>query len=78
VQGDRAVTLPCPCDGVDCYHVKTHHQRNQVPGAMANNDYLFASASVAAELVSLEVRNGDADAAWAHSDHVPLIATFRT
>jgi exonuclease III len=37
---------------------------------------LFASRAVAERLVEVEVQNGDADPAWQHSDHAPVIATF--
>jgi hypothetical protein len=42
-QGVQIVSQPCPCDGTDCYHVRTHRHSRHQPGAMANNDYLFGS-----------------------------------
>jgi hypothetical protein len=60
-QGERASPQPCPCDGTDCYHVRTHKHPQHQPGAMANNDYLFATPTLARELVSLRVMNGDED-----------------
>jgi len=76
-QGKRAVALPCPCDGTDCYHVRTHKHSRHQPGEMANNDYLFATPELAARLQKLVVMNGDADPAWSHSDHCPLVAEFK-
>jgi len=43
---------------------------------MATNDYLFATPTLACELVSLKVMNGDDDPAWSISDHCPLVAEF--
>ena len=43
---------------------------------MANNDYILATEDLARRLQSLEVMNGDADAAWLHSDHAPIVADF--
>ena len=76
VEGARDPILQCPCDGTDCYHVRTHKHSRHRPGEMANNDYLFASPALAERLVRLEVMNGDADPSWAHSDHCPLVADF--
>jgi hypothetical protein len=75
-EGQRDPTLPCPCDGTDCYHVSTHKHGRHAPGEMANNDYLYASPALAERLMKLEVRNGDADLAWSHSDHCPLVVDF--
>ncbi len=76
VQGERATPEPCSCDGSDCYHVKTHRGPGQRLGEMAANDYLFASRTLAARLVSLTVMNGDDSPEWTHSDHCPLVADF--
>ena len=75
-QGERAYTQPCPCDGTDCYHVKTLNSPQSQPGAMANSDYLFATPTLARELRSLKVMNGDDDPSWSISDHCPLVAEF--
>ena len=76
-QGDRAVSLPCPCADRPCPHVMTHRHPRARPGSMANNDYLFASRAMAERLVGVHVQNGDAEPAWQHSDHAPVIATFQ-
>ena len=76
-EGEQAIREPCPCDGSDCYHVRTHRHRGHRPGEMANNDYLYASRALEERLVSLTVMNGDDDPTWALSDHCPLVASFR-
>lgn len=76
VQGAQSVLLPCPCAETDCTHVRTHRHPQHRPGTMANNDYFFATVDLIDRLQGVEVHNGDADAAWTHSDHAPVVATF--
>ena len=76
LQGPQAHLDTCPC-GIDrCTHVRTHRHSGHTAGAMANNDYLFATAELADRLDSILVMNGDDDAVWTHSDHAPIIAWF--
>ena len=77
-QGHREyLEQPCPCGLPDCSHVRTYRHPRSKKGAMANNDYMFATEDLVARLQSLEIMNGDADEAWLHSDHAPMIADFK-
>lgn len=76
-QGPQAHLQPCPCKLPDCSHIRTHRHGRHVAGAMANNDYMFATKELVDRLESLTVMNGDDDPAWEHSDHAPLVASFR-
>ena len=62
-EGDRANAERCPCDGSDCYHVRTHRHGKHLQGAMADERLLVCNPPLAAALTSLEVRNGDGDVA---------------
>lgn len=75
-QGLQECLQDCPCGSPDCSHVRTHRHPRHSPGAMANNDYMFATEELASRLTSLTVMNGDADLAWRHSDHAPIVAEF--
>lgn len=75
-QGAQEYAQTCPCSLPDCSHVRTHRHSRHAKGAMANNDYLYATETLADRLQSLEVMNGDSDPSWQHSDHAPMIAGF--
>lgn len=65
----------CICDDApSCGHVQTHrHRQSRVPW---QDDYLFASRELAAQLVSCRpVDAGDPDP-WELSDHCPVVAEF--
>ena len=73
-QGVQEYLEPCPCGVQDCSHVRTHRHPRHLKGAMANNDYMFATEDLVGRLQSLEIMNGDTDPSWKHSDHAPMIA----
>lgn len=77
-QGSQAHLERCPCGSEDCSHVRTHRHPQHALGRMANNDYLYATEGLARRLDSLTIMNGDDDEAWRHSDHAPIVASFRT
>lgn len=76
-QGPQAQLESCPCGLRDCAHVRTHRHGRHQPGAMANNDYMFATDEITDRLESVTIMNGDIDPAWKYSDHAPMVATFR-
>ncbi len=75
-QGVQEHLESCPCGLPDCSHVRTHRHGRHAKGAMANNDYMYATDDLADRLESLKILNGDTDQSWGHSDHAPLIARF--
>ena len=61
----------CPCRDEVCGHVRTRRSSNSpVPW---QTDYLFVSAKLKKRVAHVEIP-GDDDAAYAFSDHAPLIA----
>lgn len=72
IEGPQLHREGCPCGLLDCSHVRTHRHPQHKPGAMANNDYIFATDELLAGLESVSIMNGDQDPAWPHSDHAPI------
>lgn len=71
----RTPPTNCPCaDAPTCGHVQTHrHRQSTKPW---QDDYLFASAPLADQLVDCYViDSGDPDP-WSLSDHCPVVAEF--
>lgn len=63
----------CPCGAAACRHIRT--QRHvKAPHVPWQNDYLFASERLATTLTACYAHNDDA--AWALSDHCPVVADF--
>jgi len=73
-QGDQRELQPCPCGSADCHHVRTHRHPQHAKGAMANNDYMYATTDLVERLEAFQILNGDLDESWRHSDHAPMIA----
>jgi endonuclease/exonuclease/phosphatase family metal-dependent hydrolase len=70
--GENRPLPGCPCGDASCRHVQTHrHLRSSKPW---QNDYVFASDRLATKLTACYAH--DVDAAWALSDHCPVIAEF--
>ncbi len=62
----------CSCDEGDaCHHVRTHRNQNRVESRPTQLDYAWATQSLLARLSEFQVVNDDA--AWALSDHCPLL-----
>jgi exonuclease III len=63
----------CPCRAPSCRHIRTqrHVRKPHVPW---QTDYIFASERLATKLAACYAH--DVDAAWALSDHCPVIAEF--
>ncbi|HET7690504.1 MAG TPA: endonuclease/exonuclease/phosphatase family protein [Nocardioidaceae bacterium] len=71
----RAPLADCSCGGgPGCRHVRTYRHRWQPSSNPWQNDYVFASESMARNLVACSVL--DDDAYWALSDHCPVLARF--
>jgi hypothetical protein len=65
----------CSCGAsLSCRHVRTYRHRWQPTSSPWQNEYVFASESLAHQLVACTVL--DDDVYWALSDHCPVLATF--
>jgi endonuclease/exonuclease/phosphatase family metal-dependent hydrolase len=71
--GDTRPLAECPCGAATCRHIRTHRHGRR-PQAPWQTDYLFASERRAAKLTACCAH--DQEAAWALSDHCPVIADF--
>lgn len=68
----RARLDPCSCPKAgECTHVRTYRNNNQVDSRPTQLDYAFCSEALLPQLVAVEVHGEDA--AWALSDHCPIV-----
>lgn len=66
----------CPCRSVSCRHVNTYRHGRKADAVPYQNDYVFATASMASRLAPGGCFAADDAAVWEHSDHLPLVARF--
>ena len=75
VSPDRGPLARCACGPApECRHVQTYRHDNKANGNPWQNDYVFASGTLADSLIACAAV--DDEAAWALSDHCPVIAEF--
>lgn len=75
VAADRGPLDRCPCGPApDCRHVWTYRHDNKRDGMPWQNESVFCGAALAESMLSCVAV--DDEAAWALSDHCPLIAQF--
>jgi hypothetical protein len=77
---DEAPLERCPCHSAQCRHVNTFRYQKRAANLPHQNDFMFATASLAALLHAdspYGLRNQDwGNADWTYSDHRPVIARF--
>jgi hypothetical protein len=75
VAPDRGPLVGCPCGPApDCRHVRTYRHDNRTDGPPWQNESFFATRALADGLATCAAV--DDEAAWALSDHCPVIAEF--
>jgi hypothetical protein len=75
VAADRVPLAGCPCGPApDCRHVRTYRHDNKADGLPWQNESFFATRALASSLTSCAPV--DDEAAWALSDHCPVVAEF--
>ncbi len=65
----------CPCEeGPECGHVQTlRHPKSEKPW---QNDYIYASQSLARKVTACTVVDKGSPSPWDFSDHCPVVAAF--
>lgn len=71
--GNTRPLADCPCGAPACRHILTTRPIS-APHKPWQNDYLFASEQLATKLTACYAH--DNEAAWALSDHCPVVAEF--
>jgi endonuclease/exonuclease/phosphatase family metal-dependent hydrolase len=70
--GSRARLSPCSCARPnECTHVRTYRHNNKLESRPTQLDYAFCSEALLTRVVACEVH--DEEAAWALSDHCPIV-----
>ncbi len=66
----------CPCKTADCRHVNTFRYQRKADATPYQNDYIFATTSLAKRLAPGGCFACDEEDVREHSDHRPVIAQF--
>lgn len=73
----RARLVDCTCPGPDsCGHVRTYRHGNRNASRPTQLDYMFVSSQLLPQVTSCKV--WDEDAAWALSDHCPVVVDLQS